>query len=375
MVQVLPALVQRFGLTLRPHVIGQIYPAMTPEPEMLMAHGQKDATDLARLYDLDFPSGAGHSTAEKAGAHLAKVATETPAQFCAEAFKISSAYWAGDTTQTGNAPEGWAVPAEKKLAQLGHYLPGTVFYAGEWYWGVDRLDHLETRLINAGLGDGPVVYDKTWNGVFDPVPKMDELVLPPLELFFSARSPYSYIGLFQARRFADANGLALALRPVLPMMMRNMKVPFRKRLYIVTDAKREATKAGLPFGKIADPLGAGVERTYAVAYWVQQTQPDKLEAFFRSALSGIATEALDVATDNGLCKVVLRAGLDWTQARLALEDTSWQTWVQSNRDTMSELGFWGVPCLRFGDVCAWGQDRFWLIRRDLLRRSAAVERS
>ncbi|MGJ8627317.1 MAG: DsbA family protein [Sulfitobacter sp.] len=378
MVQVLPALVQRFGLVLRPHVIGQVDPEMMPEPEMLKSLGPKDAADLARLYDLNFPSGAQHSSAEAAnaaGAQLAKVATVAPDQFCADAFKVSSAYWRGDAQQTGNTTPDWALPAEQKLAQLGHYLPGTVFYAGEWYWGVDRLDHLEARLIKDGLGDGPAIYDKTWNGVFDPVPNIDGSVLPPLELFFSARSPYSYISLFQARRFADANGLVLKLRPVLPMVMRNMKVPYRKRLYIVTDAKREATKTGLPFGKIADPLGIGIERTYAIAYWLHQTQPDMLEAFFRSALSGIVTEALDVATDSGLGKIVDRAGLDWSQARLTLEDTGWQEWVQSNRDRMSKLGFWGVPCLRFGDVSAWGQDRFWVIRQNLLRRGGTAERS
>ena len=34
---------------------------------------------------------------------------------------------------------------------LGHYLGGTLYYAGEWYWGIDRLPYLEERLIQTGL--------------------------------------------------------------------------------------------------------------------------------------------------------------------------------------------------------------------------------
>lgn len=37
-----------------------------------------------------------------------------------------------------------------------------------------------------------------------------------------------------------------------------------KRLYILLDAKREAETHDLNFGKIVDPVGAGVERTFAV---------------------------------------------------------------------------------------------------------------
>jgi 2-hydroxychromene-2-carboxylate isomerase len=371
MVQVLPQFAQRFGLTLCPHVIDQIDPEMTPEPEMLRAYSLQDAQGLAELYDLTVPKVSGqHSdaVAPNAGAYLSQIAETDPDQFWTEAVTVGTAFWSNETVHLKDeARVGWSEQGEKMLAKLGHYLPATVFFEGEWYWGVDRLDHLEARLTGTGFGQGAITFNRTWKSAFDPVEAKSGTALPALEYYFSARSPYSYIGLFQARKFADSMGLELILHPVLPMMMRGMNVPFRKRFYILNDAKREAEKAGLPFGKIADPLGSGVERLYAVAYWVKQAHPDLLEEFFRVSLTGVVSEAIDVATDEGLRNVVERSGLAWEGAKTSLESSDWKVWVHSNRDQMASLGLWGVPTLRFGAVHAWGQDRFWRIRKEIQR--------
>ena len=69
---------------------------------------------------------------------------------------------------------------------------------------------------------------------------------------------------FQAQKFAAAHGLDLELKPVLPMVMRGMAVPQAKRIYILTDSKREAEKFGLEFGCIVDPLGPGIEHLRAI---------------------------------------------------------------------------------------------------------------
>ena len=49
------------------------------------------------------------------------------------------------------------------------------------------------------------------------------------------------------------------------MAMRGQPLPLAKRLYILRDAKREADRLGLPFGKIHDPLGEGVWRCLTIA--------------------------------------------------------------------------------------------------------------
>ena len=40
---------------------------------------------------------------------------------------------------------------QRQQQRLGHHLGATRSYAGEWYWGIDRLHHLEQRLQNLGV--------------------------------------------------------------------------------------------------------------------------------------------------------------------------------------------------------------------------------
>ena len=40
------------------------------------------------------------------------------------------------------------------LQAEGHYLSGMLYYGGEWYWGLDRLVHLERRLNGVSLAPG-----------------------------------------------------------------------------------------------------------------------------------------------------------------------------------------------------------------------------
>ncbi len=369
MIQVLPEFATRFGVTLVPHVIGRLDPDMYPEPEMLDAYDIGDATALSELYELQFPTGGrrpGRDISDHFMAALA-AASRSP-DFFKRAIELGKAYWSGQTLADENhsGANEWLRRDEALLSRLGHYFTATLYHEGEWYWGLDRLGHLEERLLAQGLGDPgdrALRFDRTWRGIFDP--KAAPLPDPqPLELFFSARSPYSYIAYFRAKTFASALGVPVVLKPVLPMMMRGMKVPLAKRLYILTDAKREAERAGLPFGNIADPLGSGIERAYAVAYWAQGE--GRLEPFFDSLLRGVAVEAIDAATDRGLKILVERAGLDWSGAQQALNQSEWRDWVQQHRDEMTSDGLWGVPSLRYGDLATWGQDRFWLIRRKAL---------
>lgn len=369
MIQVLPDFATRFGLTIIPHVIGRLDPDMYPEPEMLNAYDLGDAAALARLYQLEFPNDAARPGPEMTEGYTAALAHASRGpDFIMRAGQLGKEYWSHQTLteKTGGGADKFLRQDEALLAKRGHYFSATLYHEGEWYWGLDRLGHLEDRLLSEGLGDPAdraLRFDRTWRGVFDALasPQADP---QPLELYFSARSPYSYIAYFRAKEFAAATGLPVELKPVLPMMMRGMKVPLAKRLYILTDAKREAERAGLAFGNIADPLGAGIERAYAVAHWAQDE--GRLEPFFNSLMRAVAVEAIDAATDDGLKIIVERAGLGWAGASDALERTDWRDWVQKNRDEMTANGLWGVPGLRYGETATWGQDRFWLIRQAVL---------
>ncbi len=365
MLQTLPDLQRRFDIKVIPHVVASLQPQMYPAADLLAQYSAVDATRLASLYQLDFPREV-PATAPGAAENASQVVSNLTgsAQFFHAAREIGASFWSGTDITDGARPGSGKTGLrrdEALLHELGHYASATLYYGGEWYWGLDRLDHLERRLLSLGLAsdrNDSVQFDRTWRGLFKPTgvsPGRQEL-----EYFFSARSPYSYLGFFHARRFAAAHKLELKLKPVLPMVMRGMAVPRAKRIYILTDAKREAEKTGLAFGNIVDPIGRGIERAYAVAHWASST--GALETFIASLLPAIAADAIDVANDRGLRKVVLRAGLDWQSASQALTSERWRDWVSGHRDEMTALGLWGVPCLKYGNTTAWGQDRFWVIR-------------
>jgi 2-hydroxychromene-2-carboxylate isomerase len=63
--------------------------------------------------------------------------------------------------------------------------------------------------------------------------------------------------------------------------------------------------------------------------------------------------------------VTERCGLFWPDVVEAITDDSWRETVVANRDSLTELGLWGVPNINIGSVAYWGQDRDWLIARQI----------
>jgi 2-hydroxychromene-2-carboxylate isomerase len=296
--------------------------------------------------------------------------------FDGELLDAITAYWRGDTAgverrigAAGGDGRSMLEANQQRLVELGHYNSATLHYAGEWYWGVDRLPHLVDRLeeLGARRPDGPgakLASIRQAMQVSLPVrPPGAAAELPPLELFFSFRSPYSYLALSRVFEIADAFGLRLVVRPVLPMVMRGMQVPKAKLSYIVMDTGREARRLGIPYGKFVDPVGKGVERCLAVFYYAEQEKRER--DFLLHAGEAIWARGIDVSTDEGMRKVTGRCGLFWPEVLSAMEDDSWREKVEENRAAMFDAGSWGVPTLRHGDFSTWGQDRLWLLARHL----------
>jgi len=377
----LPDLHRRFAVDVRCHLVQRLPDNMTPEPELWQRNAVADCTVLAKLYGIPFqardpfPDARAVTALERELVALLR-AGEDPLPLLAPRM---NALWRGeyDAGEPGSrvvedelAIREYFRASQNLLARLGHYNSAMVYYDGEWYWGLDRLDHLERRLVAEGLGRWPgtqVRYDRQSR---DFCLNAEARQLPettrdrPLEMFFSIRSPYSYLGLEKAAQFCHHYGLNLVVRPVLPMVMRGLKVPRAKVLYIFLDAKREADKAGIPFGFVADPLGAGVEACYQL-YSYARDEGRGLE-YLLSVARGVYAEGVDIADPGGLRKLAERAGLDWSEARRQLGNTVWTEWAQANLEALYGLGLWGVPAFRFGDVVAWGQDRLWIIEQTVL---------
>ena len=369
LLQALPSLAERFGLRYRFFTVASLQDDMFPERELWQSWAIADARHLARLYRLDFPGADPPLTDEAVHAAACRMThAENSADFIDEALEALRGLYHGDPPLPEPSPEqsqssrAAITRNEKRLHDAGHYLGAMLHYEGEWYWGLDRLDHLERRLISKGYArnaNETARFVRTWADLCHK-PKPPESITTPLEIFFSMRSPYSYLGLERAKQLADCMGCALHIRPVLPMIMRGQTVPSAKKWYIFRDTKREAEKLGIPYGFVADPLGAGVERCYALFPYARQ-QGLEVE-WMRTFARAVNARGIRSETDRGLKRIVEETGLDWQRARQWLNNEDWRDEVEANRQELYRMGLWGVPGFRFGDTTAWGQDRLWLIQ-------------
>ncbi|WP_405229100.1 DsbA family protein [Lentisalinibacter sediminis] len=331
--QALPAFAERYDVELKIWLVGPPPDWAAPERERLVAWCRVDAARLAARAGLD-----------------------PEAEDPAVRQLIAGARTGGDA----------------RREQLGHYLGATLYYEGEWYWGLDRLHYLETRLADLGARRAGAPGEPLF--VPPSVPSSASASAaagrtPDIHWFLSFRSPYTYIAAERVKALADASGTRLQLRYVLPMRMRGLPVPKMKSRYIVTDVAREARRLGVPFGRIADPLGEPVERGYSLLAWAigEGRGYEYCLAFMR----GVWSQGIDAGSDRGLARIVSAAGLDWEAARQHLGSDHWRAVAEANREELLGLGLWGVPSFRVGDAAIWGQDRLWAVEDEVLRQSGA----
>jgi 2-hydroxychromene-2-carboxylate isomerase len=176
-----------------------------------------------------------------------------------------------------------------------------------------------------------------------------------VELYYSFRSPYSYLAGPRAFALSERFDVEVRFRGVIPMAMRGQSVPRAKQLHTLRDVKREATRAGMPFGPVHDPIGAGAVRCLLVSEHAVDVGRER--EFVLEASAAIWAQAADVAADGPLRAVCERAGLEWSACRAALEDPAVRARVDANTAALAELGHWGVPVLVFAGELFWGQDR------------------
>ena len=365
-VQALAIIETRYDVVVVPHLVGPPPDWAAPERERLQVYARTDARRLAARHGLTMPAVAVQpepSQVEAANTLLVQVLASD--HFLTEAISIGSRLWAGARLErVPHADADAALMAgEARRETKGHFMSAMMYYGGEWYWGVDRLHYLEERLATLDVRRSEsLCFPCPMEGITPPTAQLGG---ETLEFFLSFRSPYTWLAVGRVRALADAWGVQLRLRYVLPMVMRGLPVPLAKRLYFVRDAAREARRLGVPFGHIADPVGRPVERGYALFPSAEQAgrEYEWCESFMRA----VWAEGVDAGSARGLRHIVERAGLDWRVARSHLDSTAWQAVAQTNREALLALGHWGVPCVKVRDVVVWGQDRLWVIEEKLQR--------
>lgn len=296
--QVLHRVRERHGIPVRVLVVPPPETDAAPEPERRARYLLRESRELSQFYQVDFPDRDSYPRPEEIRRANA-ILLSNPRDVLSATVAIAKALWHDDEQslaaaaaqhgQVGDSEIDDALRAAyEQLRARGHYQGGTCELDGTWASGVDRIHYIEELLGNERDSALQLRPESDWPADGDQfgVPPGSELTV---ELFFSFRSPYSYLALARSIRLTKTYPVHLLVRPLLPMVMRGLPVPRVKRFYLVKDAKREADRLGIPFGRICDPLGAGVERSLAIFHHAEAN--GQALPFLLSASEGIWAEA------------------------------------------------------------------------------------
>lgn len=194
------------------------------------------------------------------------------------------------------------------------------------------------------------------------------------DVFWSFRSPYSYLAARRYRALTEEYDLTISLRPVYPLAIRQPDF-FEKNHpnwlgYTLRDFVRVAQSLGIPVAPPRpDPIVQDV-MTRKIAdeqpYIFRLTRLGQAAAR-RGAGLAFADEASRLiwgGTENWhegdhLAGAAARAGLDFAEleAEAAADAEALDAELAANQAALEKSGHWGVPTLVFNSEPFFGQDR------------------
>jgi len=380
-IQCLKTLIDLYDINLRWHFVSRAAGDYVGDTTRLDAWALRDAEDVASHYGLAFPQATSEGTLE---ARLRQIVAATSLESFVEA-----ALEVGEKVATLGLPDQPTDPTDHELVmqlcsdferssivrdgnrlrnKLGHYASALFYFEGQWYWGVDRLRVLESRLQEEHLArtGESLAYPEPSAGVLPDLSQSDVC----LEYFPSLRSPYTAVGHERVLRLIESTKVKTEVRVVMPMMMRGVPAPRQKGQLILSDAAREGRFFGSPLGRIVDPFGEPVREAYA--YLPHLRAEGLLMPFVTQYLSAAWVEGLDITRQKGLSAVLHRAGASRDLA--PSPEADWRREVEGNLAIMQNHDLWGVPSFRVSGgghapFACWGQDRIWRVARELKTRA------
>jgi 2-hydroxychromene-2-carboxylate isomerase len=214
-----------------------------------------------------------------------------------------------------------------------------------------------------------------------------------VDLFFSFRSPYSYLALPKTRKLVADYDLIVNLRPVYPLAVR---VPgFFKRAnpqfarYVVLDSSRVARHEDIPFRfPRPDPIVQDMATLDVAEHQPYIHRLTRLGAAaqlesralsFVDAISGVLWNGTVNGWNEGdhLATAAAKAGFDLAamDAAIAADPDRYERIIADNEKDHAASGHWGVPTFVFENEPFFGQDRIemliWRMQgKGLVRRTA-----
>jgi 2-hydroxychromene-2-carboxylate isomerase len=384
LVQLLPALEQQLNVKITLYLISENLPCKTQNANEWHRWAMQDCIILAKQFKLNFVAKRPTNKAVITGQQLWQLQPKT----INNAIEIFNSTW--ENSFSTHFPHSTPVintliRHQTSLIKKGFYLPASIYCAGEWFWGLDRLIFLQHRLAK--------LTNNTTSELINNIPKQtDEFSFAStqahivreitekaqhikqtreLTVYLSLRSPYSYLGWIKAKNLAKKYGLVLQVKPVLPLMMQGAKLSKNKVKYIYLDVLRHCELYQLPFNKFSDPLGKGVLNCYQL--FLYAAEHNLTVEFFDTMFAAVYDKGLDLANPDIVKNLCLTIGIDYDSALAFDAQNPWLTQVQQNLDELKAYNLWGVPTFKYEDTVVWGQDRINLIEQAIKQYDEQID--
>jgi 2-hydroxychromene-2-carboxylate isomerase len=207
-----------------------------------------------------------------------------------------------------------------------------------------------------------------------------------IKLFWSFRSPYSYLALPRLQALSESTEVAIDMRVVHPNILRNPNyfktMNALARPYFMRDTARTAAFLGMPFRRpVPDPIQQNpetleVSADQPLARWlghlgIAATESGRGFNFCLEVSRLLWDGAVDQWHEGDHLKDAChRAGLEWSElsALVSARPDYYEHQLQINADALTAAGHWGVPTMVYGQETFFGQDRIdvlaWCVRQN-----------
>lgn len=198
------------------------------------------------------------------------------------------------------------------------------------------------------------------------------------DLFWSFRSPYSYLATRRYRALTEEYDLIINLRPVYPLAIREPDFFDRSHLnwlrYTMTDMFRVAQFHGIPFGPprpdpiVQDLMTRKIADDQPYIYRLTRlgqaaARRGKSLAFSDEVSRLIWGGAENWHESDHLAQAAERAGLSLAEldAEAIADAEALDAEIAANQAALEAAGHWGVPTLVFDGEPFFGQDRIEMV--------------
>lgn len=208
-----------------------------------------------------------------------------------------------------------------------------------------------------------------------------------VDLYWSFRSPYSYLALHHVRALTQSHGVSWNVRIVRPLAIRTPD--FFKRMdplwrpYLLIDTKRIAECLGMPFKRptpdpvVQDPVTLEIsdEQPYIhrlTRLGAEATLRGRALPFIQEVSNLLwSGEVIGWNEGDHLARAAARAGLDLAEmeAAIAQDPAARDRLVEGHEAGLRAAGHWGVPTFVLDGEPFYGQDRVPLLAWRLEQRA------